>query len=81
MGSSVASVASAIVSVVGEHQKHKAAKTQRRNQQRALEKEKQAALEERKGQIDMQRENLSATGTGTRGFSSSGIKANIDKLG
>lgn len=77
----VAEVASAVVSLAGEHQKRKAAKTQRRNQQRALEKEKQAALEERKGLIDRQRESMLSDGSGTRGFSSSGVKANIDKLG
>ena len=77
----VAEVASAVVSLAGEHQKRKAAKTQRRNQQRALAREKAAALDERKGLIDMQRESMLADGSGTRGFSSSGIKANVDRLG
>lgn len=77
----VAEVATAIVSMVGSHQERKAAKTQRRNQNAAIAAEKQKELEKRKTLIDQQRENLGATGTGTRGFSASGIKANIDKLG
>ena len=77
----VAEVVTAAVQLMGSHQERKAAKTQRRNQNRAIAAERQRALEERKTLIDQQRENLGATGTGTKGYSSSGIKANIDKLG
>lgn len=77
----VAEGITALVSLMGEHQKSKAARTQRRNQQRALAKEKAAALEERKSLIDAQRENMIADGSGTKGFSSAGVKANVDRLG
>lgn len=68
-------------SAYGQHQQSKAARTQRRNQNRALAKERASALEERRTLIDQQRENLSADGSGTRGFSSAGVSANVNKLG
>lgn len=58
-------------------QEKRMAKTQARNQQRAIAEEKAAALETRKGQIDQQRAMMGVRGQGTRGTSSSGVRATI----
>lgn len=81
VAAAVAAAASAAAGAYGSHQQSKAAKTQKRNQRRALAKEKMLADQERRTQIDNQRESMLADGSGTKGFSSSGVKANVDRLG
>jgi uncharacterized protein HemX len=58
-------------------QEKRMAKTARRNQDKAIAEEKAAALETRKGQVDQQRAMMGATGRGTRGTSSTGVRATI----
>ena len=76
-----AAVVSAVVglgaSLYGSHKERKQAKKELRLQRAELARQKQEELAERKSMIDQQREQLIATGVGTRGYSSSGIKANI----
>ena len=51
-------------------------------EQKAIAEQKQAALEERKGQIDAMRASLGGTGRGTRGTNLSGVRAVVnEKLG
>lgn len=57
-------------------QTHRAEGIQKK-QERAIEAEKKKALDQRKFQIDKQRMQLGGKGQGTRGVSTSGIKANI----
>lgn len=53
------------------------AKNERRKQEEAISQEKAAALDVRKRQIDQQRAMMRATGRGTRGTSSSGVRATV----
>lgn len=55
------------------------AKHERRKQEEAIAEEKAAALETRKGQIDQQRAMMGATGRGTRGTSSTGVRATVSE--
>ena len=51
-------------------------------EQKAIAEQKQAALEERKGQIDALRRSMGGTGRGTRGTNLSGVRAVVnEKLG
>jgi hypothetical protein len=66
----------------GAYKERQAAKKEQTLQRNALEEQKREALQRRKNMIDAQREQLGGTGTGTRGYSTAGIKASIgDKLG
>lgn len=53
------------------------AKHEIQKQEQAIADEKAAALETRKGQVDQQRAMMGATGRGTRGTSSSGVRATV----
>lgn len=53
------------------------AKHERQKQDKAIAQERASALEVRKGQIDQQRAMMGATGRGTRGTSSTGVRATV----
>lgn len=77
----LAIAASALATGVNAHNTAKSekrwAKHERQKQERAIAQEKASALEVRKGQIDQQRAMMGATGRGTRGTSSSGVRATV----
>ena len=88
MGAGAAIATAAIVSAVAAagstaysiHQGEKANKAQKkeaRRQQKAIDEQNKIALAERKQKIDQMRMQMAGTGQGTRGTSSSGIKAKI----
>lgn len=80
----VAGAAGATNSYISGKKEQRRAKTALRNQERAIADENARALEVRKSQVDQQRAMYTSNGQGTRGISTSGIKANIyanDKLG
>lgn len=73
----VAAVANTAYSVhQGEMQKKKQ-KGQAEDQQRAIAEQEAKALSDRKQKIDQMRSQMAGTGTGTRGYSTSGIQARI----
>ena len=64
-------------SLFGAHKERKKAKKELRLQQADLARQRAQELESRKNLINQQREQLTATGSGTRGYSTAGIKANV----
>lgn len=56
---------------------HQASRTKsaQREQDKQMEEQRAKALEERKAQIDRQRMAMSGRGQGTRGFSTTGVRA------
>lgn len=73
----VAAVGGATYSGINAAQQNRRAKHQAEAQQAEIDKQKAVALEQRKNQIDAQRMQLGGTGRGTRGSSSTGVKARI----
>jgi hypothetical protein len=73
----IAGVASATNSYVQGKQEQRRAKNAAEEQQAQQAKQDALALEKRKNLIDAQRMQIGATGRGTRGSSSSGVKATI----
>jgi len=73
----VAAVAGTGYSMYSGERQRKLQKAEARKQQKAIDEEKAQALETRKQMIDQQRMQMSGTGQGTRGTSTSGVKANI----
>lgn len=55
----------------------KAAKEQRKREEKAIAERKAQALSERKHQIDQQRDRLVGSGQGTKGYNKSGIRAKV----
>ena len=84
---SVAAVATATkvgLDVLDAHEQHKAGKkadkaqrAELARQQQAIDEQNKQALSERKQKIDQMRMQMAGRGTGTRGTSSSGVKARI----
>lgn len=80
MGAEVAgglAIAGLASSLYGAHKERKQAKKELRLQQADLARQRAQELETRKNLINQQREQLTATGSGTRGYSTAGIKANV----
>lgn len=79
----VSALAGAGYSMYSGERQNKLQRKEARKQANAIAEEKAVALEKRKQMIDQQRMQMGATGQGTRGFSSSGIKARVgnDTLG
>lgn len=73
--SAIAAVAGASYSVYSGERQDKTQRKAIRKQERAIAEEKAEALEKRRQQIDQQRMQLAGTGQGTRGTSTSGVKA------
>ena len=72
-----AAIASAAFSVYQGQRQNKLQKKEARKQQRAKKKKKEQALADRKQQINQMRMQMSGTGQGTRGTSTSGVAAQI----
>lgn len=77
----VASVVGAGYSAYSGERQNKLQKKEAQKQANIVAEEKAKALEARKQQIDQQRMQMGATGTGTRGFSGAGVRARIGGTG
>lgn len=64
-------------SVYSGERQNKLQKKEAKKQQKAIDEQNAIALSERKQKIDQMRMQMAGTGQGTRGTSSSGIKASI----
>ena len=79
--SAIAAAGSTAYSVRQGEKANKAQKEEARRQQAAIDEENAMALSERKQKINQLRMQMGGTGTGTRGYSSSGIKARVGGAG
>ena len=75
--SALASVGAATNSYVQGQKADRRAKNQAKAQQAEIDRQKEEALTERKNLIDQQRMQLAGGGRGTKGTSSSGVRAKI----
>lgn len=75
--SALAAAGSTAYSVRQGEKQNKIQKREARKQQKAIDEENARSLSERKQKIDQMRMQMAGTGEGTRGVSSSGIKANV----
>ena len=73
----IAAAGSTAYSVRQGEKANKEQKREARRQQAAIDEQNAQALSERKQKIDQLRMQMGGTGQGTRGYSSSGIKARI----
>ena len=75
--SAIAAAGSTAYSVRQGEMADKKQKSEAQKQQRAIDEQNAQALSERKQKINQMRMQMAGTGGGTRGFTTSGIKANV----